>query len=147
MFKFSLEIVLKQRRIREEQAVAKLAEVKRRRQSQEERLIDLRRRQVDTARQAEEQGALGLSAAEFELIRFQEVKLLGEIKAAGAVLAALQKESEQAEAELVERVKERKLLEKVRERHFQLWQEENNARERREIDEVAVIRAARKEKK
>ncbi len=143
MFKFSLETVLKQRRILEENAARALAEVELKLKNGREKLAQLENSQERDRQASFKALAQGLPVAEMELARFREVKLMHEVNLNRELLAATEQDKSLKEAELLARVKDRRLLEKVREQHFQAWQREQMLKERKSLDEVAIVRAAR----
>ncbi|MCK5540955.1 MAG: hypothetical protein KAI69_08490, partial [Deltaproteobacteria bacterium] len=117
MFKFSLEAVLKHRRVREENTACALSEVTARLQQVRENL-----KRLQTLRKAEfidSQAALerGVPVAEMELSRFREVKLMHAVDTAGRLVEDTAKERSVKEDELLSCVKDRRLLERVREKH------------------------------
>ncbi len=142
MFKFSLETVLKQRKIREEQAARRVVEARQARARAEAELARLR----ETLRRVEgenrEHQAAGLPAAESELCRLREVNLLQQIEEGRRRLSACEKAFEEAEKQLLKCIQDRRLLEKVREHHWEAYKQEADRRERQALDEVAAIRAA-----
>jgi flagellar biosynthesis chaperone FliJ len=87
--------------------------------------------------------AQGLPVAEMELARFREVKLMHEVNSNRELLVTIEQDKALKEAELLARVKDRRLLEKVREQHQQEWQRGQMLQERKSLDEVAIVRAAR----
>jgi len=146
MFKFSLETVLKQRRILEENAARALAEVELSLKNCRERVAKLESSQAIDRQSSLAALAQGLPVAEMELARFREVKLMHEVNLNRELLAAIEQDKALKEAELLARIKDRKLLEKVREQHLQAWQREQVLLERKNLDEVAIVRAARQRK-
>ena len=146
MFKFSLEAVLKHRQIREENASRALAEVTERLQRARNnfnRLQTLREGELLASQAALEKG---VPVAEMELSRFREIKLMHEVDEAGRLAEDTAKERLIKEEELLSCVKDRRLLERVREHHFLAYKQENEKLELRSLDEIAVIRAARLKK-
>ena len=146
MFKFSLEAVLRHRRVREENAACALSEVTARLQQVREnlkRLQALRKAEFVDSQAALERGVL---VAEMELSRFREVKLMHAVDTAGRLVEDTAKERSVKEGELLACVKDRRLLERVREKHFQDYKQEIDKLERRSLDEIAIIRAARLKK-
>ncbi len=146
MFKFSLEAVLKHRQIREENAARALAEVTERLQQVNDnfnRLKTLREGELLASQATLEKG---VPVAEMELFRFREIKLMHEVDAAGRLVEATTKERVIKEEELLTCVKDRRLLERVREHHSLAYKQENEKLELRALDEIAVIRAARLKK-
>ncbi len=146
MFKFSLETVLKQRRILEENAARALAEVEAKLEIVQEKLAQLERSQVKDRQMSLEALTKGLPVAEMELARFREVKFMHEVNSNRELLAAIEHDKVVKDAELIACVKDRRLLEKVREQHLQEWRREQELLERKNLDEVAIIRAARQKK-
>ncbi|MBN2808424.1 MAG: flagellar FliJ family protein [Deltaproteobacteria bacterium] len=146
MFKFSLEAVLKHRKIRETNAARALAEVTARLRLIEDKLRSLQQLQQDE--EALSQVALnkGVLVAEMELYRFREVKLIHEVAELARQAEEAERERSHKEKALLECIKDRRLLERVREEHFLIYKEENEKLERRELDEIAIVRAARLEK-
>lgn len=143
MFKFSLETVLKQRQILEENAARNLAEVELKLENcrkELDQLVTLREKDLQVSLEALAQG---LPVAEMELARFREIKLMHEVNTTLELLAEIERDKVLKEAELLSRVKDRRLLEKIREQHLQEWQREQALLERKNLDEVAIIRAAR----
>ncbi len=146
MFKFSLETVLKQRRIFEENAARALAEVELSLKNCRERVTQLESSQARDRQASLEALAQGLQVAEMELARFREIKLMHEVNLNRELLAAIEQDKALKEAELIARVKDRRLLEKIREQHLRDWQREQVLLERKNLDEVAIVRAARQSK-
>lgn len=60
--------------------------------------------------------------------------------------ARTQQESHKAQRELVEAVKQRKVIEKLRERRLDQWQHDMDKAEQAELDEMGVSRAHRQER-
>ncbi len=146
MFKFSLEAVLKHRQIREENAARALVEVTERLQQVHDNLKHLRALQESEL--CDSQAALekGVPVAEMELSRFREVKLMHEVDAARRLAEDTVKERLIKEGNLLSCVKDRRLLERIREKHFLAYKQDRDKRELKSLDEIAVIRAARLKK-
>ncbi len=146
MFNFSLETVLKQRRILEENAARDLAEVELKLKKCREKLAQLESSLVRDRQVSLDALAQGLPVAEMELARFREIKQMHEVNLNRELLVASEQDKALKEAELIARVKDRRLLEKIREQHLHDWQREQMLLERKNLDEVAIIRAARQRK-
>lgn len=146
MFKFSLETVLKHRHVREENAARALAEVAERLLQVQDRLKHLQALQGEVSLDSQTALERGVPVAEMELARFREVKLMHEVDAARRLVEDTAKERSIKGEELLVCVKERRLLERVREKHFQAYKQESEKLELRSLDEIAVIRAARRKK-
>ncbi len=142
MFKFSLETVLKHRQIREERAASALVEVTERLQQLYENLKQLQILQKDELNSSLMALEKGVPISEMELSRFCEVKLMHEISALTHLVQDTEKEKLEKKEELLSRVKDRRLLERLREEHFLAYKQENEKLELRSLDEIAIIRAA-----
>ncbi|MEA3333652.1 MAG: flagellar FliJ family protein [Pseudomonadota bacterium] len=146
MFKFSLEVVLKHRLVREENAARELAEVTERLQQIQDKFKHLQTLQKAELHDSQVALEKGVAVAEMELDRFREVKLMHEVDAVRHLVEDTFRERLIKEEELLVCVKERRLLERVREKHFQAYKLEVEKLELRNLDEIAVIRAARQKK-
>ena len=146
MFKFSLEAVLKHRQIREENAARALTEVTERLLQVKDNLKRLQTLQKDEQLVSQVALERGVPVAEMELSRFREVKLMHEVNALMRLVEDTEKERLIKEEVLLACVKDRRLLERVREEHFLAYKQKNEKLELRNIDEIAVIRAARLKK-
>ena len=146
MFKFSLEVVLRHRRIREENAARALTEVTDRLQRVQDNFKRLQTLQEEELLDSQAALEKGIPVAEMELARFHEVKLMHEVNAARCLAEDTAKERSTKEEELLSCVKERRLLERVREKHFMAYKQESEKLELKSLDEIAIIRAARLKK-
>ncbi|MCK5679756.1 flagellar FliJ family protein [bacterium] len=134
---------MKQRRVLEENAARAQVEVGERFKRVGEELVRLESLREKELHLSSAALAQGIPVPEMELARFREIKLMHEVNATRNKLAETEQEKAVKEAELISRVKDRRLLEKVREQHFQDWKRENDLQERKDLDEIAIIRAAR----
>ena len=146
MFKFSLEAVLRHRQIREENAARTLSEVTERLQQVYDNLKRLQALQKEELLDSQAALEKGVPVAEMELSRFREVKLMHEVVTAKRLAEDTAKERLMKEEELLSCVKDRRLLERVREKHFLAYKLESEKLELKSLDEIAVIRAARLKK-
>ncbi|HDS16225.1 MAG TPA: hypothetical protein ENN66_06365 [Proteobacteria bacterium] len=146
MFKFSLEAVLKQRRFREQEAARGLAEVTRKIQLEHEKLKLLSARQQAVRQANLLAGENGLPAPEVELARFSEVGLMRELDLLRQTLCELEKNKLLRAQSLRARIKERRVLERVRERHLEEYRREQVRKELHELNEIAVLRSRAPEK-
>lgn len=55
-------------------------------------------------------------------------------------IASVDEEIEQAKKELAEKAKDRKIMEKLKEKHFENFKKEEQLKEQRNLDEIASIR-------
>ena len=146
MFKFSLEVVLRHRQIREENAARALTEVTDRLQRVQDNFKRLQTLQEEELLDSQAALEKGIPVAEMELVRFHEFKFMHEVNAARCLAEDTAKERSTKEEELLSCVKERRLLERVREKHFMAYKQESEKLELKSLDEIAIIRAARLKK-
>jgi flagellar protein FliJ len=73
------------------------------------------------------------------------LRLMVAAQRAAVELAGVHKRLEAARAELLEAAKRRKAVELLRERRFEEWKRDLDRRELAAVDELAVMRAARKD--
>jgi len=147
MFRFSLETVLKQRRIREERAAREVVLARQARDQAQVELAQLQDRLQEVEAENRRRQEAGLPAAESELCRLREVNLLQEIERARKRLEQAKQAFVAAEKHLLSCVQDRRLLEKVREQHLAAYKQEQNRQERLTLDEVAAVRAAASRKR
>lgn len=137
-FRFKLEKVLEYRRQLEERAMMVLAEERR----QEGRLADA----LEAVRAAREAAAAELAArtdptpAELWLFRLYRERLDQDFERATAALAAQTEVVAKAQAALVDRARERKLLDKLKTRQAALHAKAENIAEQKEYDEMSSLR-------
>jgi len=142
-FRFRFETLLAHRRRIEDQRQRDLAKHLRTRMI----LVDQIRDMQETIRQSKQEMTDGL-VGHVDLTRVGQFARYSGHAAARARqivvrLASLEKQIEQARQALVEATRQRKALEKLREKHEAQWQYEQNRRETNELDELAVTRYAR----
>jgi len=136
-FSFKLDKVLDYREQLEEQAKAALAEAQRAYDVQAELVADL------TARHAAhmiKEAKSRKSANDMWLWRQYKEALEQDYAREQIVLSELELKLHQRRQEAVERSKDKKLLEKLKETQAKKYHEEENAREEKENDEMATIR-------
>ncbi|MCL1915455.1 MAG: flagellar export protein FliJ [Desulfovibrionaceae bacterium] len=140
-FKFGLERVLDYRRQREDQAMQNLAVAVRKQEAEE-----LRRERLKEELDAQEKAmASRLADAGQRWLTMSFIKALREdIFTATANLELLWEETRRLQAELLEKSKEKKLLDSLKERQAERHAREENLREQRENDETTTIRHGQK---
>ena len=136
-FRFKLEKVLDYRGQLEEQAKAELVKAQADYDAQTAVVNDLRARQA--AHQAKERESQK-SANDMWLWRQYKVALEQDMGRAEYRLSELELNLHRKRQVAVERSKERKLLEKLKETQARKYHEEASAREEKENDEMAAIR-------
>lgn len=130
-FQFSLQRVLEYRMTLEDQAKARFANVQRMINQTEQEIVELGHEKRDM-----------MDVREFNLGRLQVqrrylAELDNEIMAAQSRLRDLHSEHQQALNEYVEAQKERKVLEKLRDKQKEDYQLEANHEEQKQLDEMA----------
>ena len=143
MFKFPLEAVLKVRTRKLEQAQLALAESLRAMADLERRLTGLDRERLMAKEEMRTRSAEGIAADEFIIrrrylngLRVKNRMLREELE--GCRRVALQRRQELAQAH-----KEKKMVDRLKEKAYLEFSEEAKARERKALDEFAVIGYAR----
>jgi flagellar FliJ protein len=143
-FKFQLEGVLQHRKNIEEQKQRALAPILAEMQRLKNELSDLdqtARTAVADLRDNRLTGQLDLSflAAHRRFTGSVQRKAL----AIAQKMALVQREIDKARAELAEAAKQRKIIEKLRERQLQRWQDQQNRQENEELDDIGMQLAFR----
>ncbi|MDC0336541.1 flagellar export protein FliJ [Pseudodesulfovibrio sp.] len=136
-FKFKLDKVLEYREQLEEQAKAELAKAQEAHDAQAAVVADfLARQKVHMGKERESQK----SANDMWLWRQYKEALEQDLERERIQLSKLELNLHQKRQHAVERSKEKKLLEKLRETQAKKHHEEESAREEKENDEMATIR-------
>ncbi|WP_027178531.1 flagellar export protein FliJ [Maridesulfovibrio bastinii] len=135
-FKFKLEKILDFRKQAEEQARQALAEAQKL-HSEQEKVVEALKSKI-VAHQSKEYD--NLSAADFWLWRQYDDALKQDLHSAENRLKQLALNLQKARMIAVEKSKDRKLLEKLKENQSGKYYEEENLKEQKEYDEMATIR-------
>ena len=142
-FHFKLEQVLTYRRNLEEQAQLNLAKVKTILDNFKRQLVNLKTERLAFIDNLEERKKKSVPAPEFsfymECIETKEA----EIEEQNTVVEKQKSIIEKARFALFERVKERKVIEKLREKGLQEYTKESIRKEQNELDEKATFRFGR----
>ncbi len=69
-------------------------------------------------------------------------ELVARLRSREAVMTQAQQDTEAARTRLQQAWRDREAIERLRERHYEEWRQEEARRERRELDEIGAIRAA-----
>jgi flagellar FliJ protein len=144
-FRFKLDPLLRARRMAEEAEQRAVAAIERERLGLQQRLRECQARitQRRDGLRAQLSGSLNMLD-----LRQQAGTTLHALRRAQQVtleLAAVHKRLETARAKLIEASKQRRAIERLRERRFDQWKHAQNKAEIAAMDELAVIAAARKE--
>ena len=144
-FRFRLQPVLRQRELAERDEQLKVAAVESQRLQLEERLRMCQQR--IEFEQNTLNSLVSASAVNPQDARSQSAAILvakSEAQQLAVELAAVYKRLEAARRKLGEAAKHRRSMELLRDNHLAAWRQELNASEDRSMDELAVLRAARK---
>lgn len=143
-YQFRLQPVLRHRERVEEQKQVELADAQRARQSEEEKLAALQGQEARAVELLEQQGMVGRLDVEFVKQGLSYLQTLaGDIDTQEEAVTEAQEQAEERRQETVRAMQDRKVLEKLRERGRQRWQQEVNREESRFLDELAVTRHKR----
>lgn len=142
-FHFKLEQVLTYRRNLEEQAQLNLAKEKTILDNFKRQLAALKTERFTFIDSLEERKKKSVPAAEFSFRMECIEKKEAEIEEQNTVVEKQKSIMEKARFALFERVKERKVIEKLREKDLQEYTKENIRKEQKELDEKATIRFGR----
>ena len=140
-FKFRLQKVLEYRQQREEQA--KFAFAKAKADHEAQTIVVSNLRDMLDKHESSLYSGKQLTEGDIWLWRQYRKRLVQDLERAEMKLMELARLMNARRRELVERSKERKLLERLRSQQEIAFRREANAREQREYDEMATIRYAR----
>jgi flagellar FliJ protein len=137
MYRFNLEPLLNHRRYLEEVLQKELADLKIRLETEKNKLWALRQKRRKTVLQLQENQTDGRPASEIKLyIDFVE-QLLKEMKAQRQKILEAERLFNLKRQELVAAMKERKILDRLKEKGLQAYEQEQLKKERNLMDEVA----------
>jgi flagellar export protein FliJ len=143
-FKFRLQSVLELRERDEREAGARLAEA--------ENLADEARTAQRTLESVRQSGSEAMHAAhaptigQIRTIGYVLDQISNHIAEAQTRVAAAEDVVTQARGDLTSALQARRVLSKLRDKHFENWQKEDNAQEMKQMDEFALARFARQAK-
>ena len=137
MYRFNLESLLNHRRYLEEVLQKELADLKIRLETEKDTLWALRQKRRKTVLQLQENQTDGRPASEIKLyIDFVE-HLLKEMEAQRQKILEAERLFHLKRQELVAAMKERKILDRLKEKGLQAYEQEQLKKERNLMDEVA----------
>ena len=144
--KFKLEAVLNHRRHREETARKRYADAVRELRQQEERLarMEMMRREYRQVLRHKQRN--GDAAAEILLYTRYLTRLDSEVHVQGKVVREHMKEKETQRQALMVTLKDRKVIEKLKEHHLSQMEIEERATEQKFLSDVAIARYQNAEK-
>ena len=156
-FHFNLELVLEQRLRAERDAQIAFAEIDRERVMLESQLRNFQRTIVgfkrdlrgalagDSAVSERDAGGAAVTLGDVRLQAGASLMVMGKAQAAVLELAGVHKRLDIARARLLEAAKARKGVELLRERRFEQWKRQQAKREAAEMDDLATMRAGRRD--
>jgi flagellar FliJ protein len=137
MYRFNLEPLLNHRRYLEEVLQKELADLKIRLEAEKDKLWALRQKKRKTVLQLEEKQTDGRSASEIKLyVDFLE-QLLKKVEAQRKKVLEAERLFSLKRQDLVTAMKKRKILERLKEKGLQAYEQEQLKKERNFMDEVA----------
>ena len=145
MFRFSLETLLKFRRVQEDAIARELRIISDELKDAEHQLTRLKQSQQEHERQWLAIEQQGISSIEISLHRQYALHLYRNISTQGTQVAEIEARVDSKRQELIEKMKQRRLLERLKEKRFKEYQVAEYRQERKQIDEVAVSRTFSRE--
>lgn len=144
-FVFRLQSVLEVKLRKEDEEKKKLADLIAWQREEEQILVDLQAKEAETRARLKNAQATGqwLEIDELKRISFFLKKVAKDIEAQKQKLIEIAQMIEAQRDALLEAVKERKTLEKLKERHHEEWLAEIEEEERKLLDELATLKYAR----
>jgi len=140
MFRFSLETLLKFRRVQEDAIARELRVVSDELQDAEHQLTRLKKSQQEHERQWLAIEQQGISSIEISLHRQYALHLYRNISTQSIQVDEIKARLDLKRQELIEKMKQRRLLERLKEKRFQEYLVAEYRTERKQIDELAVSR-------
>lgn len=144
MFTFTLQSVLEQRKNAEDRLQKELAHLDRQLQAQKAALNDLRARRSQCSRSLQQSQCKGISIGDARIYMSFLERTDRKIEAAVEALNQLRAQHHQKRLQVLEAVKQRKAMEKLKERKYRQWRKAQNRREQAQLDEAAVARFNRR---
>ena len=138
MFHFNLQQVLNLREQKEESRELEFAQAKRRLEQEEERLTFFKNRRDRCQRELLEHERQGVSQEEIALYGPYMEFLKSKIQLQIELVASARNQMEKKKAELLDARKDRKILERLRSKRYQIFMTESGRREMKQLDEVAL---------
>ena len=144
---FKLEAVLNHRRHREEAARKRYADAVRQLRQQQEQLTDIQMTRQKCRQDLRGQQRSGVAATQIIMYMHYLARLDTEIQAQDKVVQTHRREKEKQRQALLAALKDRKVIEKLKEHHLSQLEVEEREREQKLLNDVAITRyhAQRKE--
>ncbi|MGD9692777.1 MAG: flagellar export protein FliJ [Phycisphaerales bacterium] len=150
-FRFNLEAVLTQRRAKEQEKQRVVGELERDRLTLEGRLRtwneSLRAGREEMREALGSPGGGPVSVGDVRLHAAASLRMVAEAERLAVALAGLYRKIERARGELLDAARSRRAVELLKERRYEEWKREQDKREAEAVDEIAVMRASRREER
>lgn len=143
MYTFNLQVALDHRQFLEDNLKKELAEIKQVAKAREQ-LDTMKRKEMDTAAVLKDEQAKGLSSDGVIAYHAYLKRLADRIKRQKSTLGKLMEAESEKQGQLLEAMKRRQILEKLKERGLDRYNRTMLKKEMELIDELAVNRFARK---
>lgn len=140
---FKLEVVLNHRQHREEAARKRYADAVRRLRQQQDHLAAMHVTRQMYRQDLRRQQLSGEAAAEILLYMHYLTRLDTEIQAQEKVVQTYRREKEKQRQTLMAALKDRKVIEKLKEHHLSQLEAEERGREQKLLNDVAITRYQR----
>ena len=143
MYRFNLESLLNHRRYQEEILQKELADLKIRLDAEKDKLWGLRQKKRETVLQLQEKQTDGRPASEIKLYLDYVEQLSKKMEAQGQKVLEAERALSKKRQDLVAAMKKRKILDRLKEKGLQAYEQDRLKKERRTMDEVAGHRFSR----
>ena len=140
---FKLEVVLNHRRHREDAARKRYADAVRKLRQQQDRLTAMQMTRQTYRQDLRHQQRSGEGAAAILMYMHYLTRLDTEIQAQDKVVRAHRREKERQRQDLMAALKDRKVIEKLKEHHVNQLAVEERGREQKLLNDVAITRYQR----
>jgi len=144
MYTFNLQVALDHRQFLEDNLKKELAEIKQQVAKAREQLDTMKRKEMNTAAVLKDEQAKGLSSDGVIAYHAYLKRLADRIKRQKSTLGKLMEAESEKQGQLLEAMKRRQILEKLKERGLDRYNRTMLKKEMELIDELAVNRFARK---
>jgi len=140
MFHFSLEPVLRHRKLIEEELQKEMAATKRRLLAEEEKLLGLEETKGRCLRELQEKQAKGIRALDISLYSDFIGRVTTQIGAQRKTISGIERSLAKKRKKLVQAMKERKTVETLKKNRLKAYQRDARRKEQKWIDEIALTR-------
>ncbi len=140
MYRFSLEPVLRHRKIIEEELQKEMAVLKRRLISEQAALLDLEKTKSRCLRELQEKQVRGIRAPEISLYSDFIGRVTIQMESQQKKVLGLENTVHKKREKLVKAMKDRKMVDQLKKNRLMVFEKNERRKEQKWIDEVAVMR-------